>query len=62
MTGGGTCMTLSRAATGLVRGAWWRKGAGVTVCACVSSAGDQDSIHYMCKEAPATVLELESYG
>merc|ERR1719199_1299703 len=24
--------------------------------------GDQDAIHYMCKEAPATVLELESYG
>lgn len=24
--------------------------------------GDQDSIHYMCKEAPAAVLELESYG
>ena len=24
--------------------------------------GDQDAIHYMCKEAPAAVLELESYG
>jgi len=24
--------------------------------------GDQDSIHYMCKEAPQAVLELESYG
>eukprot|EP00003_Mantamonas_plastica_P006313 TRINITY_DN1512_c0_g1_i5.p1 TRINITY_DN1512_c0_g1~~TRINITY_DN1512_c0_g1_i5.p1 ORF type:complete len:208 (-),score=40.15 TRINITY_DN1512_c0_g1_i5:51-674(-) len=24
--------------------------------------GDQDAIHYMCKEAPATVLELEKYG
>jgi len=24
--------------------------------------GDQDSIHYMCKEAPAAVRELESYG
>jgi len=24
--------------------------------------GDQDSIHYMCKEAPAAVIELESYG
>mmetsp|Transcript_20887 Transcript_20887/g.25304 ORF Transcript_20887/g.25304 Transcript_20887/m.25304 type:complete len:525 (-) Transcript_20887:1083-2657(-) len=24
--------------------------------------GDQDSIHYMCKEAPAAVLELESFG
>lgn len=24
--------------------------------------GDQDSIHYMCKEAPKAVLELESYG
>lgn len=24
--------------------------------------GDQDSIHYMCREAPAAVLELESYG
>ena len=24
--------------------------------------GDQDAIHYMCKEAPNTVLELESYG
>lgn len=24
--------------------------------------GDQDAIHYMCKEAPEAVLELESYG
>lgn len=24
--------------------------------------GDQDAIHYMCKEAPAAVLELEGYG
>merc|ERR1719197_2298239 len=24
--------------------------------------GDQDAIHYMCKEAPRTVIELESYG
>jgi succinate dehydrogenase (ubiquinone) flavoprotein subunit len=24
--------------------------------------GDQDAIHYMCKEAPPAVLELESYG
>jgi len=24
--------------------------------------GDQDSIHYMCREAPGAVLELESYG
>jgi succinate dehydrogenase (ubiquinone) flavoprotein subunit len=24
--------------------------------------GDQDTIHYMCKEAPHAVLELESYG
>ena len=24
--------------------------------------GDQDAIHYMCKEAPAAVLELEQYG
>jgi succinate dehydrogenase (ubiquinone) flavoprotein subunit len=24
--------------------------------------GDQDAIHYMCKEAPQAVLELESYG
>jgi succinate dehydrogenase (ubiquinone) flavoprotein subunit len=24
--------------------------------------GDQDAIHYMCKEAPQMVLELESYG
>lgn len=24
--------------------------------------GDQDAIHYMCREAPNTVLELESYG
>uniref|UniRef100_Q5DM54 Succinate dehydrogenase [ubiquinone] flavoprotein subunit, mitochondrial n=2 Tax=Nyctotherus ovalis TaxID=70075 RepID=Q5DM54_NYCOV len=24
--------------------------------------GDQDTIHYMCKEAPGAVLELESYG
>ena len=24
--------------------------------------GDQDSIHYMCKEAPNAVLELEKYG
>ncbi|SPQ99978.1 unnamed protein product (mitochondrion) [Plasmodiophora brassicae] len=23
---------------------------------------DQDSVHYMCREAPAAVLELESYG
>ena len=24
--------------------------------------GDQDAIHYMCKEAPNVVLELEQYG
>ena len=24
--------------------------------------GDQDAIHYMCREAPRAVLELESYG
>ena len=24
--------------------------------------GDQNAIHYMCKEAPNVVLELESYG
>lgn len=24
--------------------------------------GDQDAIHYMCKEAPAAVIELENYG
>ncbi|GAA5833648.1 hypothetical protein JCM5353_006600 [Sporobolomyces roseus] len=24
--------------------------------------GDQDAIHYMCKEAPSTVLELEHFG
>lgn len=24
--------------------------------------GDQDAIHYMCKEAVGTVLELEKYG
>ncbi|KAJ3043062.1 succinate dehydrogenase flavoprotein subunit [Rhizophlyctis rosea] len=24
--------------------------------------GDQDAIHYMCKEAPQTVIELEHYG
>ncbi|KAI9216726.1 succinate dehydrogenase flavoprotein subunit 1 [Blastocladiella britannica] len=24
--------------------------------------GDQDAIHYMCKEAPSTVVELEQYG
>lgn len=24
--------------------------------------GDQDAIHYMCKEAPNTVIELEHYG
>lgn len=24
--------------------------------------GDQDAIHYMCREAPEAVLELESYG
>lgn len=24
--------------------------------------GDQDSIHYMCREAPAAVLELENFG
>lgn len=24
--------------------------------------GDQDAIHYMCREAPNAVLELESYG
>jgi succinate dehydrogenase (ubiquinone) flavoprotein subunit len=24
--------------------------------------GDQDAIHYMCREAPGTVLELEHYG
>ena len=24
--------------------------------------GDQDAIHYMAKEAPAAVIELENYG
>ena len=24
--------------------------------------GDQDAIHYMCREAPAAVLELEEFG
>ena len=24
--------------------------------------GDQDAIHYMCREAPHTVIELEHYG
>jgi succinate dehydrogenase (ubiquinone) flavoprotein subunit len=24
--------------------------------------GDQDAIHYMCREAPKTVIELEHYG
>ncbi|KAI8352848.1 succinate dehydrogenase flavoprotein subunit 1 [Choanephora cucurbitarum] len=24
--------------------------------------GDQDAIHYMCREAPSTVIELENYG
>lgn len=24
--------------------------------------GDQDAIHYMCREAPHTVVELEHYG
>ncbi len=24
--------------------------------------GDQDAIHYMCREAPDTVIELEHYG
>ena len=24
--------------------------------------GDQDAIHYMCREAPRTVIELEHYG
>jgi succinate dehydrogenase (ubiquinone) flavoprotein subunit len=24
--------------------------------------GDQDAIHYMCREAPHTVIELENYG
>ena len=24
--------------------------------------GDQDAIHYMCREAPEAILELESYG
>lgn len=24
--------------------------------------GDQDAIHYMCREAPEAIIELESYG
>ena len=24
--------------------------------------GDQDAIHYMCREAPKAVIELENYG
>ena len=27
-----------------------------------NNLGDQDSIHYMCKEAVHTVIELEHYG
>jgi hypothetical protein len=59
MIGDGTCMTLSRDLIGLVN-------------LCLSlylafpsrqcSIGDQDAIHYMCREAPRAVLELESYG
>jgi succinate dehydrogenase/fumarate reductase flavoprotein subunit len=26
------------------------------------SAGDQDAIQYMCREAPKAVIELENYG
>jgi succinate dehydrogenase/fumarate reductase flavoprotein subunit len=26
------------------------------------TAGDQDAIQYMCREAPAAVIELENYG
>merc|ERR1711998_263526 len=29
---------------------------------CSDWLGDQDAIHYMCREAPRAVLELESYG
>lgn len=39
---------LSSAADDTVKGSDW-------LC-------DQDSVHYMCREAPAAVLELESYG
>lgn len=27
-----------------------------------TSAGDQDAIQYMCREAPKAVIELENYG
>ena len=29
---------------------------------CPSARASQDAIHYMCKEAPRTVIELEHYG
>lgn len=28
----------------------------------IFSEGDQDAIHYMCREAPKAVIELEHYG
>lgn len=45
---------------------WASRGRLVAVCSCngrgLVHTGDQDSIHYMCREAPKAVLELESYG
>ena len=44
-------MTLLKEVTGLVRRHRFN-----------GMIGDQDAIHYMCREAPDTVLELEHYG
>ena len=40
----------------------WRWGTCTTRSRGLIGLGDQDAIHYMCKEAPRAVLELESYG
>ena len=34
----------------------------VTLASSLHWLGDQDAIHYMCREAPAAVIELEHYG
>lgn len=53
MTGGGTCTIPSKEVTGLVSSFQQLK---------LTLVGDQDAIHYMCREAPNTVIELEHYG
>lgn len=58
--GVGICTTLSRAPIGSVSS--HRRIFRSIGLIHFFTPGDQDAIHYMCREAPQTVIELEHYG